>query len=74
MTLWNDFTHFLIDPVDGDQEQQDETRTTWGGAAAYKLSLHLGPFLTDTSVGVQGRYDDAYVDRFNTRDRIALPV
>ena len=30
MTLWNDFTHYLIDPVDDDQEQQDETRTTLG--------------------------------------------
>ena len=28
MTLWNDFTHFLDDPVNGDQEQQDETRDT----------------------------------------------
>lgn len=74
MTLWNDFTHYLIDPVDGDQEQQDETRTTWGGAVAYKFFLHLGPILTDTSVGLQGRYDDAYVDRRHTRDQVALPV
>ncbi len=74
MTLWNDFTHYLIDPVNGDQEQQDETRTTWGGTAAYTLSLHLGSILTDTSLGVQGRYDDAYVDRRHTRDQMTLPV
>jgi hypothetical protein len=24
LTLWNDFTHFLVDPIQGDQEQQDE--------------------------------------------------
>ena len=34
MTLWNDFTHFLNDPVNGDQEQQNETRTTTGGQVA----------------------------------------
>ncbi len=27
MTLWNNFTHFLDDPVNGDQEEQDESRT-----------------------------------------------
>ena len=72
MTLWNDFTHDLDDPVNGDQEQQDETRTTWGGSAAYKLSLRLGSIQTDTSIGVQGRYDDAYVDRRHTHQQIAL--
>ncbi|MDP9009286.1 MAG: hypothetical protein M3N91_11390 [Pseudomonadota bacterium] len=28
LTLWNDFTHFLVDPVNGDQEAQHEARTT----------------------------------------------
>jgi hypothetical protein len=27
----NNFTHFLLDPVNGDQEQQDETRDVYGG-------------------------------------------
>src|SRR5207253_7385495 len=35
MTLINNFTHFLADPVNGDQEEQNETRTTLGGALAY---------------------------------------
>ena len=72
MTLWNDFTHYLDDPVNGDQEQQDETRTTWGGSAAYKLSLRLGSIQTNTSLGLQGRYDDAYVDRRHTHQQVAL--
>jgi hypothetical protein len=37
MTLWNNFTHYLLDPVNGDQEEQDERRTTLGGAASYSL-------------------------------------
>ena len=72
MTLWNDFTHYLDDPVNGDQEQQDENRTTWGGAASYKLSLTFGSIQTVTVAGLQGRYDDAYVDRRHTKDKQVL--
>jgi len=69
MTLWNDFTHFLEDPVNGDQEQQDETRDLAGGAAALKVRSDIGALKGQTTVGVQGRYDDVYVDRRHTRDR-----
>ena len=31
--LWNDFTHFLVDPVHGDQEDQFENRRAVGGRA-----------------------------------------
>lgn len=71
-TLWNDFTHFLEDPVNGDQEQQDETRDLFGGAAAAKLWSSFGAIVTQTVVGVQGRYDDIYVDRRHTHDRAVL--
>ena len=72
MTLWNDFTHFLDDPVNGDQEQQDETRTTVGGAAALKLLSKFGFGDSQTTFGVQGRYDDVLVDRLHTKDRVNL--
>ncbi len=72
MTLWNDYTHFLDDPVNGDQEQQSEARNTAGGQAAYLVRLNLGPITSETSFGLQGRYDDVYVDRRHTRDRQAL--
>ena len=38
MTLWNNFTHFLFDPVNGDQEQQYESRTTRGLTLSFGLS------------------------------------
>jgi hypothetical protein len=72
MTLWNDFTHFLDDPVNGDQEQQTEDRTTAGGQAALKLRANLLGVESDTTLGVQGRYDDAYVDRRHTDHRAVL--
>jgi len=71
-TLWNNFTHFFEDPVNGDQEQQDETRDLAGGAAAFKLDTRIGGIDSQTIVGVQGRYDGVYVDRRHTRQRIVL--
>ncbi|MEI9983436.1 MAG: hypothetical protein WDN69_09655 [Aliidongia sp.] len=70
--LWNNFTHFLNDPVNGDQEQQDETRDTFGGAIAYTRGLSLGGIQSDTTFGLQERYDTEYVDRRHTRDRVVL--
>ncbi|WP_298692585.1 TonB-dependent receptor [uncultured Sphingomonas sp.] len=72
MTLWNDFTHYLDDPVNGDQEQQDETRTTLGGTAHYSLHHAFGAIESDTVVGIQGRYDSVFVDRRHTRDRTTV--
>jgi outer membrane receptor protein involved in Fe transport len=71
-TLWNDFTHFLEDPVNGDQEQQDETRDVGGGGASVTLSQAIGAIQTETTFGVQGRYDSVHVDRRHTRLRQVL--
>jgi outer membrane cobalamin receptor len=72
MTLVNNFTHFLDDPINGDQEAQGETRTTFGGAAAYTLHAMLGPIESETIVGLQGRYDDVFVDRRHTLNRSTI--
>jgi outer membrane receptor protein involved in Fe transport len=72
MTLWNNFTHFLDDPVNGDQEEQNESRTTLGGDGAFTKALRVGPIPTDTTVGFQLRYDDAYVDKKHTLMRTPL--
>ena len=71
-TLFNNFTHFLEDPVNGDQEQQDETRDLAGGALALTWNAKLGAIASDTTVGVQGRYDGLYVDRRHTVRRTVL--
>ncbi len=72
MILWNDFTHFLNDPANGDQEQQDERRDTVGGQAAFTFTHDLGPIHNDIAVGLQARYDDAYLDRKHTLHRAPL--
>ena len=71
-TLFNDFTHFLEDQVDGDQEQQDENRNLFGGGAALTSRARIGGIENDTTLGVQGRYDDVFVDRRHTVQRQVL--
>ena len=72
MTLWNDFTHYLFDAVNGDQEQQDETRDTLSGDVAFTLSHNFGSIRSETVVGLQERNDSVYIDRRHTHDRAAL--
>ena len=72
MILWNDFTHYLNDPVNGDQEQQTETRTSTGGQVAAVFEQSFGALENDTEIGLQLRDDSAYVNRLHTRYRIPL--
>ena len=71
-TLWNDFTHFLFDPVNGDQEEQAEDRTTVGGAATFAYHAETFGIANDFLVGVQGRHDDVYTDKRHTKNRQVL--
>jgi outer membrane receptor protein involved in Fe transport len=72
LTLWNNFTHFLEDPVNGDQRAQNDRRTVVGGAAEVKLSRPLFGLDADWAFGMQGRYDRIYVDARHTRARAVL--
>jgi len=74
LTLWNDFTHFLEDPVHGDQEAQNENRLTLGGGASYLISNRVLGFDTDFLAGLDGRYDDNHVFRNFTKARQFLGV
>jgi len=65
-SLTSNFTHFLDDPVNGDQETQDEFRTVLGGDAALTLTFDFGAVHADTVFGVQDRNDDVRVDRRHT--------
>jgi outer membrane receptor protein involved in Fe transport len=71
-TLWNDFTHFLFDTVDGDQEEQAEDRTTVGGAATFAYHAETFGIGNDLLLGVQGQHDDIYTDKRHTKDRQVL--
>jgi hypothetical protein len=70
--LWNDFTHYLVDPIHGDQEDQFENRRTFGSRANYSLPIALGAIDNEISVGVLTRYDSLFVGRLPSEDRVPL--
>jgi outer membrane receptor protein involved in Fe transport len=74
LTLWNNFTHFLVDPLHGDQEEQHENRTALGANIAYKHAAALFGFDNEVIVGAASRSDFNDVSRFPTQDRQALPL
>ena len=55
--LFNDFTHYLIDPIHGDQEDQFENRRVSGAAVSYVLPWRLGGVENEFQVGGLTRYD-----------------
>ncbi len=70
--LFNDFTHFLVDPVHGDQEDQFETRNVIGNAANYTLPLTVGGFPNEFEMGQLTRYDMLDVGRLPSEGQVAL--
>jgi outer membrane receptor protein involved in Fe transport len=72
--LYNDFTHYLIDPVHGDQEDQFENRRVLGGAASYTLPLPSGSIKNEISLGVLTRYDSLNVGRLPSEAQEPLPI
>jgi outer membrane receptor protein involved in Fe transport len=74
LVLWNDFTHFLIDPVNGDQEDQHENRSTVGGSISYAFPTQWFGKDNELLVGSQERYDFLIVQRVPTEDRVAIPL
>ena len=55
--LYNDFTYFLDDPVNGDQFEQFESRKMFGFDVSQSFVSRLAGFDTENTVGLQTRYD-----------------
>ncbi len=72
-TLYNNFTHFLEDQINGDQEGQSESRNLAGGQGAFTLFAKVGGIDTQMTLGVQGRHDDIVLERRHTLQRAVLP-
>ncbi len=58
--------------MNGDQFSQLDKRTIVGFDGSHTFKGRLGPFASDTRVGVQGRYDDIDVGLVNTLQRATL--
>jgi hypothetical protein len=72
--LFNDFTHFLVDPEHGDQEDQFEYRRVYGTAVEYRAPLTLSSFDSDFRAGALARYDDLDVGRLPSEAQMPLAL
>jgi outer membrane receptor protein involved in Fe transport len=72
LNLFNNFTYFLDDPVNGDQFSQTDRRTVYGLNASHAFDMRVGGIETQTRVGLQTRGDDIRVGLFKTFQREML--
>jgi outer membrane receptor protein involved in Fe transport len=69
LNLWNNFTYFLSDPVNGDQFHQHDVRILGGINASHTFLSRFAGLPMETEIGVQSRYDDIKLDLSNTLRR-----
>lgn len=69
LNLWNNFTYFLSDPVNGDQFHQHDDRFLGGINASHTFKSQFAGLPMETEIGVQSRYDNIRLDLSNTVQR-----
>jgi outer membrane receptor protein involved in Fe transport len=69
MNLFNDFTYFFNDPVNGDQFRQRDSRVLGGGEVGHTFQGDLFGMPMENEIGVQTRTDSIRVGLFNTTNR-----
>lgn len=57
LDLFNNFTYFLTNPIQGDQFHQRDDRIITGGNASRTFTGSLAGLPTETTFGIQTRYD-----------------
>jgi hypothetical protein len=72
LRLFNNFTYFLDDPVNGDQFSQLDRRTLYGFNASHSFDVRFAGIETQTRIGLQTRADDIHVGLFRTLQRATL--
>ncbi len=72
LDLYNNFTWFLTDPVNGDQFHQHDGRVYGGAGTSRTINGTLFNLPTETVFGIQSRYDDINLALTNTVQRQLL--
>lgn len=72
MDLFNNYTWYITDPINGDQFHQRDNRVYGGGGASRTFAGTLFGLPAETVVGIQARYDDIDVGLSNTVQRQLL--
>ncbi|MET0793496.1 MAG: TonB family protein [Polyangiaceae bacterium] len=68
--LFSNFTLYLEDAEHGDEIQQIDRRTFYGGAVSYRVRHVLGGVLFDTSMGSSMRSDDVHEELWHSEKRL----
>jgi hypothetical protein len=66
LDLYNNFTYFLTDPVNGDQFHQHDDRVLAGANASRTINGSFGSLPTETTFGVQSWYNNIDLSLSNT--------
>ena len=69
LDLFNNFTYFLTNAADGDQFHQHDDRILAGANVSRTINGALGRMPTETTFGVQSRYDDIQLALSDTFQR-----
>ena len=72
LTLFNDFTFFLVDPVHGDEVEQDDSRNVMGFNTQYSKYYQLGGLDAKSTFGGGMRTDIIQTDLWHVEDRVRL--
>lgn len=68
--LYSNFTFFLNDPLNGDQIRQKEDRNLYGFHSTYEKNTSFFGYKSETTAGVQLRYDEVNNSELSrTKDR-----
>ena len=70
--MFSNFTLFLRDPVNGDEIEQADQRTFYGGKLSYRVVHQAGPVTLTTTIGADGRSDDIHEELWNVAARRRL--
>jgi TonB family protein len=70
--LFSNFTLYLRDPNDGDEIEQVDRRTFYGGKASYRVVHALGRVSLATTLGADVRSDDIHEELWDTLHRRQL--
>ena len=72
LNLFNNFTYFLDDPLNGDQFSQADRRTVYGLDASHAVDMRVAGIEMQTRIGLRTRGDDIHVGLFRTLQREIL--
>jgi TonB family protein len=70
--LFSNFTLFERDPENGDEIEQVDRRTFYGGRLSYRVVHEIEGMRFDTTLGGDARNDDIHEELWNTQHRIQL--